>query len=250
MRVPVLSLIVSGLLAVGCLVTVVPAGATPLVTVGNAQLRSCAPAPTPPVCADLTEGGTAIVVDAEPANRDLGRGYLRLSTPSATADASVTAVGAAPAGGLQLKALQRLEFRTLVETPGFFDARQTPVLTIRIDPHKAGARPATLVWEPRYTGTAVLTRRWQTWDATTARGGWWSTMAGPLVAGDPNAWGFPSYTASFTDVLAALPDATVLGISIDQRAGSTGLRSGVDRLVVNESVYDFDNPPVVEPTHP
>ena len=62
--------------------------------------------------------------------------------------------------------------------------------------------------------------------------------------GQPNAFGFNSYTANFAEVKAALPDAEVIGVSVNQGSGSTGLVAGVDRFTVNDTVYEFENPVV------
>jgi hypothetical protein len=59
-----------------------------------------------------------------------------------------------------------------------------------------------------------------------------------------NKWGFKSYTAGFADVVAALPNATILSVGVNQGSGSPGLRAGVDAFRVNDTVHDFENPVV------
>jgi hypothetical protein len=219
-----------------------PAAAATTVRVSDAQLQACTPTPAPPACKLLVGNGTAAVVDT--ASSAVGHSYLRLSTPAASDKATV--YGVALSGG-PLSAITSIGYRTLIETPGTGNNQIAPSINIEINPHKAGSTYATLVWEPTYTGpNAVATGVWQTWSPSTTptgSGGWWSTRALPLSTGQPNLFGFNSYTASFADVKAALPDATVLGISVNQGSGSTGLVAGVDRLMVNGTTYDFENPP-------
>jgi Domain of unknown function DUF11 len=96
------------------------------------------------------------------------------------------------------------------------------------------------VWEPTYSGARVTSNRWQRWTPSTAGGGWWAT--GAITATDTlNQYGFPSYTATFAQVKAALPNAVVYAVGVNQGSGVTGLVAGVDQLRVNGTTYDFEN---------
>ena len=96
------------------------------------------------------------------------------------------------------------------------------------------------MWEPTYSGARVTSNRWQQWTPSTAGGGWWATGA-ITATGTPNKYGFPSYTATFAQVKAALPNAVVYAVGANQGSGVAGLVAGVDQLRVNGTTYDFEN---------
>ena len=197
---------------------------------------SCAAPSAAGFCTELTAGGTAQVVNDPRAQ--IGRGYLRLSTPDAASHATVYTTAF---NGRKLTDIDTLAFRTLLERQVAANPSVAPSINIAINPNKAGKTFSTLVWEPIYTGAPVLGSTWQSWTPSTSQGGWWATRA-PSNSGTPNVFGFPSYTATFAQVKAALPDAVILGVAVNQGSGSPGLVAGVDGFTVNGTTYDFENP--------
>ena len=214
------------------------AAAAPVTTkVAQADLApSCATPSRAGICTELTAGGTAQVVND--ARAQIGRGYLRLSTPDSASHATVYTTAFT---GRKLTDIDSLGFRTLLEHQVATNPAVAPSINIAINPNKAGKAFSTLVWEPIYTGAPVLGSTWQSWSPSTSQGGWWATRA-LSGTGTPNAFGFPSYTATFAQVKAALPDAVILGVAVNQGSGSPGLVAGVDGFAVNGTTYDFENP--------
>jgi hypothetical protein len=97
----------------------------------------------------------------------------------------------------------------------------------------------TLVWEPIYNTAqgAVVSNAWQTWDAMTANGKWWSTKAinnqclGAAVA----CW------RSWSQIVANNPGATIVGgVGFNVGSGNPGLTAAVDRFVWGATTYDFE----------
>lgn len=189
-------------------------------------------------CTELHVGGTAAVVDDRRA--DLGRGYLRLSTLGAGDHATVFAQQ--QFGGKKLSDLTSLAFETFIEQAGSANAQIAPSINIQINPNKASSAFTTLVWEPIYAGTPVVAGTWQQWTPSTSTGGWWATGT-TSDSGPTNRYGFTNYTATFAQLKAALPDATIYQVGVNQGTGSTGLIAGVDQLRLNNTTYDFDNGP-------
>jgi hypothetical protein len=189
-------------------------------------------------CTELHGGGTAAIVDDRRAN--LGRGYLRFSTLAAADHATVFAQR--QFGNKRLADLNTVAFETLIEQAGTVDPKIAPSINIQINPNKAGSSFTTLVWEPIYGGSPVVAGSWQTWTPSASPSGWWATGA-VTTTGTANKYGFNTYTATFAEVKAALPDATIYQIGVNQGTGSTGLVAGVDRLRLNNTTYDFDNGP-------
>ena len=102
----------------------------------------------------------------------------------------------------------------------------------------------SLVWEPTYTGADVTPGSWQHWTPSTSTGGWWASRSN-TASGTLNAYGFPSYTGTFAQVKAALPDAVIGAFALNQGSGNTGLIADADGLRVNGRTFDFDNGPLV-----
>jgi hypothetical protein len=237
-----LAAVLAGGLLLGTTVVTGSAAAAPVVrTVSDAQLAACSPTSNPALpCEQTIRGaGSAAVVDTA------GGSHLRLSTPGGSDKATVASFELA---GRPLSAISTLEYRTLVETPGSGNAQQAPALNIAINPRKSGQTFTTLVWEPLYTGVPVEVGEWQTWrpsDTSAPRGGWWASGA---FAGDgaPNGFGFNSFQAGLAEVKAALPDAEIMWVGVNQGSGNPALVAGVDGLRVNDTTYDFENP--VAPT--
>ena len=82
-----------------------------------------------------------------------------------------------------------------------------PSINIPINPNKAGSTFTTLVWEPTYTGARGARRA----SGSGGRPRRARAAGGPPARSrrpaQPNKYGFPSYSATFAQVKAALPDA-------------------------------------------
>jgi hypothetical protein len=224
----------------------VAAAAPPPTRVTNADLGTptinCNFAAPTGYCTELHEGGTAAVVDDRRAN--LGRGYLRFKTQGENDHASVFAQP--QFAGKKLADLTSISFETLIEHVGTTNNQIAPSINIQINPHKVGNTSifTTLVWEPINAHLPVVAGTWQQWtpSATSPSGGWWAsgTTTDP---GPTNRYGFTNYSATFDQVKAALPAATIYQVGVNQGTGSTGLIAGVDQLKLNNTTYDFDNGP-------
>ncbi len=224
--------------AAGLLAASGTATAAPTTRVSNADIAPVCPATTTGFCTELHNAGAAAVVDDKRAN--VGRGYLRLTTLATDDHATVFAERF---GGMRLADITDLAFETFVEQAASGNGQAAPSINIPIMPNKADVNSTftTLVWEPTYTGAQVLTNTWQQWTPSSSNGGWWATGA-ITATGTPNKYGFPTYTATFAQVKAALPNATVYAVAVNQGSGVTGLVAGVDRLRVNDTTFDFENP--------
>jgi hypothetical protein len=205
------------------------------------------PADIAPACsADMTVdfcefegGGGSVEIGQGTPDEASGTDHLLMATPGGADKAYVFGYEFA---GQRLADIETLRYRSLVTTVNPKEPRQAPALNIQIDPDgpaKAGGF-ATLVWEPVYAeGESTAADVWLTRSPSSSDGGWWSTKNVPITTGVDGALGFPSFTAGWDDVQAALPDATVLGIGVNQGGGNQGLVSEVDLLQVNDTVYDF-----------
>lgn len=221
--------------------TVAAAGTAAAATTTRVSNTDITPACTTPsatgFCTELHGAGAAAVVDDGRANA--GRGYLRLTTLASDDHATVYAE---KFGGKKLADITDLAFETYIEQAAAGNGQAAPSINIPINPNKAGSTFTTLVWEPTYTGARVAAGQWQRWAPSTSTGGWWATGA-ITATGAPNKYGFPSYSATFAQVKAALPDATVFAVAVNQGSGSIWLIAGVDQFRVNGTTYDFENPP-------
>jgi hypothetical protein len=86
----------------------------------------------------------------------------------------------------------------------------------------------TLVYEPYQDNQAIIKNQWQNWDVL--RGGnakWWSTHSLPGVPSGATQ----SFPTTWSTIVAALPNATVLAYGADLGKGTAGASSRVDRLV-------------------
>lgn len=116
----------------------------------------------------------------------------------------------------------------------------TAALNLQVDHN--GAAPAgftTLVWEPIYNGAqgAVTSNVWQTWDATTAAGKWWSTqpIGGQCAGAAVACW------RSLDFIVANNPAAVITGgVGINLGSGNAGVTAAVDAFTFDETTYDFE----------
>jgi hypothetical protein len=214
------------------------ADAAPTKRVANADIApACTGLTTSRFCTETNKtAGTAAVVDDQRAN--VGRGYLRLTTP--TKDDHVQVFSQALTNH-RLSEITDLEFEIYIEKVGTGNDQVAPSINIPIYPNKANVPFSSLVWEPTYTGVGVVKPgQWQKWTPSASKG-WWATRT-TLDGTKPNELGFINYAATFDQVRDMLPDAVVLGVGLNQGTGSPGLIAGADQLKVNDTTYDFDNP--------
>ncbi len=196
-------------------------------------------------CTDLSGTAGSANVQGTPT----GSGYLDLKSPT-TADK--VQVFNTTHNGQRLDTITDLSYDSLVTHPGSIPG-QAPTVQITINPHKAGITFATLVWEPIYTDTKSVDGMQEHFHPTaspTGQGGW-ATSKNAANLGQPGALGFNQYTASFADVLAAIPDATITtfsGLGVGQGSGNAGLESHVDNFQVNGNNWDFEVQAPVAPT--
>lgn len=223
------------------------AAAATTVTVLPADLVSCTT--TTSICEFERGQGTASIVADTTALP--GAGALQLSTPRSAATDNPAASDKASVfsqqfAGRKLSEITTLQYQTYIDTLGEIPF-QAPALNLTINPNKANDTFSTLVWEPYYAAdpagsNPIISDTVQTWNPSigvTGRGGWWASdsVTGP---GTENKYGFTTYTATFAEVQAALPDAVVAQVGVNQGGGNPQLTSLVDGLVVNDTTYDFE----------
>ena len=119
-------------------------------------------------------------------------------------------------------------------------AQQVAALNVQIDFN--GSAPggfSTLVFEPVYNTTqgAVVSGEWQDWIAD-GSGIWWSTQ--PIIGQCAGATAACDQTWDY--IVANNPNATILGVGINQGSGNPGLISNVDAFTFDEVTYDFESP--------
>ncbi len=207
----------SGVAVLGAMATVVAgaalgagtaAAATTTTFVTRADIaHACGETPTPTFCTDLSGTAGSANVQGTPT----GLGYLDLKSPT-TADK--VQVFNTTHNGQRLDTISDLSYDSLVTHAGSIPG-QAPTVQITINPHKAGITFATLVWEPIYTSTPSVDGMQEHFHPTASPSGQggWATSKNAANLGQPGALGFNQYTASFADVLAAIPDATITTFS-------------------------------------
>jgi hypothetical protein len=247
LRARALVLALAATVLIATVLTATPALAAPgAVSVSDADIGApCATGTTPipnALCRfDLAGTPGVEVVDSPDAK--YGKGYLRLSTPTADDRASVARIGD---GVLTLGDLLKnpLSYETYVEVPSGVAAPSfnIGVLSKRVPNANGTPQFTTLVWEPTYTGATIATKQWQAWTPSSASAGWWATR----TLDDPppaNRYGFTNYQATFAQAVAGVgPDAIVTNIGVNQGRGPAGLVAGVDLLSFDGTTYDFENP--------
>lgn len=193
---------------------------------------ACSPEQAVPFCEFQRGTGTVEIGPGEP-DAASGTDHLLINTPDANAKASVLSYGFA---GRPLADIDTLRYRTYIDEDSTAPAFQSPGLNVEIDRDGGELLPgdhAVLVWEQVYVDRDAIARgAWQQWTPSSSDGGWWGTRA---------ALGSIDYDANWADVQEALPNATVLGIGVNQGGGNAGLVAQVDLLQVDDTVYDFES---------
>lgn len=176
-----------------------------------------------------------------PATPPLGAGSLEFSTPTSADKAILFNYDYL---GTPLANIDAMNYSTYRSTGAL---QQVASINIEVDFNGAATGGfTTLVFEPVYNTDqgAVVSGQWQPWDAyNSGNGVWWSTKDIPGVCA------FNCFV-SWSAILAANPDATILGgFGINQGSGNPALVTAVDALKIgvngNTTIYDFE--PTVVP---
>jgi hypothetical protein len=157
-------------------------------------------------------------------------------------------LGKAAYAGVRLDTINALEYSTY-RTSG--PAASAIALQFNIDNDVTDANiswQGRLVYEPYHTQT-VTTGQWQTWNtlASTGTGSWWGSPNGNSALDErcpqsnPCTWG---------EVLRNFPNIGVHPVfgAVLLKAGSGGgpFDANVDKLVINDDVYDFGPIPTID----
>lgn len=172
-----------------------------------------------------------------PSTPPLGAGSFEMSTPLATDKGTLFNYDHV---GIRLADINAIRYATFRDPASTAPAVQLPTINIEVDfngPDLTGGF-TSLVFEPVYNPDegAIQSGIWQTWNAIP--GIWWSTrpINGCAVV--------PCYQ-SWSDIVAANPNATILGgFGVNQGSGSGGLIAATDALTfgVNRDrwIYNFE----------
>lgn len=170
-----------------------------------------------------------------PATPPIGGGSFQMSTPGGGDKVQLFNYDHV---GTKLSDVNAIAYDTY-RTAG--NDQQVAALNLEVDfngPAVSGGF-TTLVFEPVYNTSqgAVASGMWQHWDAYNGGGAkWWSTKSIPGVCA------FDCFV-SWSDIVAANPDATILGgVGLNQGSGNGGLTTSVDAFTFNDTTYDFDVP--------
>jgi hypothetical protein len=142
--------------------------------------------------------------------------------------------------GTRLADITGLSYATYRDPASTAPPVQLPSMNIEVDyngPAVAGGY-TSLVFEPVYNPDqgAIVSGAWQSWRGIP--GIWWSTR--PI-----NGCGTPPCYQSWSDIVAANPDATILGgFGVNQGSGSGGLIAATDALKIAANgsswAYNFE----------
>lgn len=177
-----------------------------------------------------------------PGSPPLGVGSFEIRTPLTTDKGTLFNFDHV---GTRLANINAISYATYREGTSTATAGQLPSINIQVDAN--GAAPGgftTLVFEPIYNPSqgAVQDNVWQTWNAF--NGIWWSTR-------DINGVCATTCYVSWHDIVAANPDATILGgFGINQGTGNGGLFAASDALLlgVGGSSWTYNFEPFRTPT--
>ena len=168
-----------------------------------------------------------------------GSSALVLDTPLLNDKAQVFKSMVTDGVGVPLASVTSLSYWAYRSAASTASAVQAPALNIEIDANGLTTTGgfATLVYEPVYNNGSVAypQNTWTFHDAlATGTNTWWSTR---VILGVPAA--FTSYV-SWSEIVAANPNAVVLRIGINQGGGNAGLFGAADGFTFNGSTYNFE----------
>lgn len=172
-----------------------------------------------------------------PGNPPLGVGSFQMGTALATDKGTLFNYDHV---GTRLADITALSYATYRDPASTAPAVQLPSMNIEVDyngPAVVGGY-TSLVFEPVYNPSqgAIQSGVWQTWNGIP--GIWWSTR--PI-----NGCATPPCYQSWNDIVAANPDATILGgFGVNQGSGSGGLIAATDALAIRHNgttwTYNFE----------
>lgn len=182
---------------------------------------------------DTRAGGAVAFTEAHGAPVGLGSGSLELTT-DATNEAKADYWTFAHAG-TPLATVTDLSYWTY-QAPTGQPPHADASYQVQVDVNGAATGGfTTLVYEPYWNGV-VVNGTWQQWDVDS--GNFWSSRTVAecgLVAGA----GGPPFTTLAT-LVAACPDAVVLGIGVNVGTYNPGYTVAVDGVTFNDTTYDFE----------
>ena len=214
------------------------ATALALTTAASATTTTVVTAATPSWTQDDTRtGGTVQWTTAFGAPADPGGGSLELATDGTTA--AKAGLYTHTMAGTPLSDVTGLSYWTYQAAASSPSGDASFQLQVDVDGTLGdGSGFTTLVYEPYWNGT-VEPNTWQSWDV--AAGRFWSSRAttggigGDLVAG---AGGPPLYTLDQVETM--YPNAVVVGIGVNVGTFNPSYDIGVDGVVFNDAIYDFE----------
>lgn len=174
-----------------------------------------------------------------PADAPLGAGSLHLTTPDSSSKVNLANLGLS---GTPLADVDALSYYTYRSSASTGSPVQAPSLQLTLSGSSAQNATGftTLVFEPIYnTDQGTITDdTWQRWDAFNGgEGVWWSTRD---LDGQPAFTGYRTWS----QIVAANPDAVVTAAYINQGSGNPGIDANVDAVTLgasgNATTYDFE----------
>jgi hypothetical protein len=174
-----------------------------------------------------------------PGNPPLGVGSFQVSTPT-NADKAV--LFNYDHVGTPIADITAISYATYRTPPNSGVA--LPSINIEIDKDGGAFLPGdymSLVYEPYINGASIQNGVWQTWN--TIPGIWWTTR--PFTRADETVCVPQVCTLAWSDIVAAMPNATILGgFGVNQGSFSGGLIAASDALTIayggNTWVYNFE----------
>jgi hypothetical protein len=174
-----------------------------------------------------------------PGNPPLGVGSFEMSTPTAADKGTLFNFDHV---GTPIADITAIRYATYRNQPGSGVA--LPSINIQIDKNGGALLPGdfmTLVYEPYVNNASIQDGVWQTWN--TIPGIWWATR--PITRPDGSICLPQACTLSWSDIVAAMPNATIVGgFGVNQGSFNGGLIAATDALTIaydgNTWVYNFE----------
>jgi len=175
-----------------------------------------------------------------PGNPPLGVGSFEMSTPTNADKGTLFNYDHIGTRIADIRAISYATYRNQPATGGV----ALPSINIEIDKDGGAFLPGdymSLVYEPYINGASIQDGIWQTWN--TIPGIWWATR--PITRPDLSVCLPQVCTLSWSDIVAAMPNATILGgFGVNQGSFSGGLVASTDALTIayggSTWVYNFE----------
>jgi Stigma-specific protein, Stig1 len=189
-----------------------------------------------------------------PGNPPLGAGSVQFTTRSGPDINDKSTLANATWANTQIADLDTLAYTTYV-TSGGASHNIAPAIKLEItSSHIEGGTTGTLIFEPVYFGAteSVEEGDWQSWDTLDPQAKWWFTKNVPDPS-DPDQYlvcnpnnppsGCTNQFVPWSQILTALPDATINTLLLETGSGTPDTKGSVDKLQVNDTTYDFEPEP-------